>query len=956
MHLVMTTRCTSNTSNPEVLTMNRFILALFVLLGSQAILAATINAEGGSILNPLDGTLNGGEVWAANVVIDTDAKTILVGGVPNGAAADDVVSLTGQVTLTSFTFSSLTVNAVTVTVTGSRGLILATTGDLTMDGIIKANGANGTGLVTGAAAAGGAGGPGGGDGGITDSRGGTNTASAGSLPTSSGLAAHSTGQRAVDTENAGGSGGAYGTDGGDGSTAVGSSVNGGLAYGDVRVTDLFGGTGGGGGHRNGDTNFSGGGGGGGGGAVQLVASGTLTVNGSIDVSGGDAGAIDADDSDILTTNNDIDDSFAGLFGHWDAVDYDGTTWVESSSGSGGNLVNGGANKPAKIAAGGPNNLPYADFDGSNRIWSNAADITTGNYTVFFIGKVDVNNGGYFFDASTGSQRGALLTDNRWHVHTSGGGSITSSAADFTDDLGLWALHTVQVNGASSYHAVNGVVDLTGDLTGTGTFQTVILGARYTQANRLTGGIAEFLIYDGALSASEIAEVESSLMTKHGLGVVDGTGDIDDTNPDLFAHYDATDYDGVTWTESSSGAGVDLTLSTPGKPAALANGGPNNQPYADFNGSQSIWGINPIFGGVKTVFFVARMDSTGGYIFDGYSGTRRHALLTDNGGVSAWHSFTNAGLISSSTPDHLDDIGNWVIHTMQIDNANSYHAVNGIIDSTGNLGAGNFASFMLGNRISQDVGLDGGIAEVLLYDRALTADEIAQVERSLGTKHGIDLINAGDSSGNDYAGGGGSGGAAILAAPTVNIGAASVIDATGGTASQNVSVGESGTNRPGGGGGGGRVAIYADTLTNAGTVDVAGGAASDFGAGAAPTAGTAGSFVAPGPFAEAVPTLSQWGMIILTLLIMSGGIIQIVAMFAPGALPIRRRIPFDSDMFAHSLRAVLVFALVGAVLSVLFTGTIAASDIIGGSVTIPVLAYFHHLLRLVRSKMAAPARF
>jgi hypothetical protein len=727
-----------------------------------------------------------------------------------------------------------------------------------------------------------------------------------------------------------------------------------LAYGDVRVNDLFGGTGGGGGHRNGDSNFSAAGGGGGGGAVELVAGGTLTINGSIDISGGNAGAIDADDSDILTTNNDIDDSFSGLFAHYDAADYDGVTWTESSNGAGIDLGRTTPGKPTALANGGPNNGPYADFNGSQSIWDVNPNFG-GIKTVFVVARMDTT-GGYMFDGYSGASRHALFTSNggtaAWHSFTNAGGVISSSTADHLDDIGNWALHTVQIADASSYHAVNGVIDSTGNL-GSGNFASFMLGNRISQNVGLDGGIAEVLLYDATLTAGEIAEIESSLMTKHGLGVVDATGDIDDTNPNLFAHYDAPDYDGVAWTESSSGAGIDLdrTGAPSGKPIPIANGGPNGGPYVDFNGSHSLWDTNPDVVGVKTIFMVARLDTTGGYLFDGFSGARRHALLTSNGGVSAWHSFTNAGgIMSSTTPDHLDDIGSWVIHTMQIDNANSYHAVNGIVDSTGNLGAGAFASFMLGNRISQDTGMDGGIAEVLLYDRALTAGEVAQIERSLGTKHAIDVINAGDSSGNDYAGGGGSGGAAILAAPTVTVGAAAVIDASGGDASQNTGASESGSNRPGGGGSGGRVAIYADTLTNNGTVIVAGGAASDFGAGAAPTAGTAGTFVTPGPFALAIPTLSQWGMIILTLLIMSGGIIQIVAMFAPQALSAQRSIPFERDIFVHSLRAVLILALVGAVLSVLLTGSIAASDIIGGSVTIPVLAYFHHLLRLVRAKM------
>jgi len=77
-----------------------------------------------------------------------------------------------------------------------------------------------------------------------------------------------------------------------------------------------------------------------------------------------------------------------------------------------------------------------------------------------------------------------------------------------------------VDGTNSYHAIDGSQNKVsqGNLTGAGTWQTVILGARYTQANFLDGGIADFLIYNTALSTSDISDVEGALGDKYAITI------------------------------------------------------------------------------------------------------------------------------------------------------------------------------------------------------------------------------------------------------------------------------------------------------------------------------------------------------------------------------------------------------------------------------------------------------
>ncbi|MGE0550833.1 MAG: hypothetical protein AB7O24_26880 [Kofleriaceae bacterium] len=139
-------------------------------------------------------------------------------------------------------------------VIGSRPLIFVATGDATIAGVIDAGG---RGVEPGAGGYGGSLGPGAGEDG----------------PQNAG-------------KNAGGGGGGYATNGaagGPSSTTTGGGA--GVAYGDVMVTKLDGGSGGGHGLA---TTVACGLGGGGGGAVQITAD-VITLNGGIRVGGGGGG-------------------------------------------------------------------------------------------------------------------------------------------------------------------------------------------------------------------------------------------------------------------------------------------------------------------------------------------------------------------------------------------------------------------------------------------------------------------------------------------------------------------------------------------------------------------------------------------------------------------------------------------------------------------------------------------
>lgn len=114
---------------------------------------------------------------------------------------------------------------------------------------------------------------------------------------------------------------------------------------------------------------------------------------------------------------------------------------------------------------------------------------------------------------------------------------------------------------------------------------------------------------------------------------------------------------------------------------------------------------------------------------------------------------------------------------------------------------------------------------------------------------------------------------------------------------------------------------------------------------------------------AVPTLSEWGLILLALLLMNLGSVFIaqekLALGTPRnfklpffslQLPFfSLQLPFSAEHFNKAVILTAIFAFVGFVGSIALIGTIAASDLIGVFVTAPVFAYLVHLVWMLKEK-------
>jgi len=247
------------------------------MIGVVAMAAvATMASAGpvGSVYNPNDYTaLNSGAALnysSGTLTFNTDNGSVSHSGDGSlGTGSVDQPNASGEVKMTVFAFSSINLaGGVVITVTGQRGIVLASQGDLTFGGSLSVSGANGT--TSSTLGQGGPGAEGGNTGLYTGSTGDNGTLDSDPPSATAGNGGYQPNSSPYDgnpkakgfgggeTHNSGsfspgsvGGGGGYGGDGETGYHPSGSTTytRGGWSYGDDLLEDLYGGSGGGGGNQ-----------------------------------------------------------------------------------------------------------------------------------------------------------------------------------------------------------------------------------------------------------------------------------------------------------------------------------------------------------------------------------------------------------------------------------------------------------------------------------------------------------------------------------------------------------------------------------------------------------------------------------------------------------------------------------------------------------------------------------
>jgi len=109
----------------------------------------------------------------------------------------------------------------------------------------------------------------------------------------------------------------------------------------------------------------------------------------------------------------------------------------------------------------------------------------------------------------------------------------------------------------------------------------------------------------------------------------------------------------------------------------------------------------------------------------------------------------------------------------------------------------------------------------------------------------------------------------------------------------------------------------------------------------------------------IPTLSEWGLITLALLLMTLGAVKMavgsVALAGTGSKNIPMpggnsfRLPFDMAIFRKALNVTAILAIIGFAICFAIFGAIFMPDMIGVAIAGPIFAYLAHLLYILETK-------
>lgn len=213
--------------------------------------------------------------------------------------------------------------------------------------------------------------------------------------------------------------------------------------------------------------------------------------------------------------------------------------------------------------------------------------------------------------------------------------------------------------------------------------------------------------------------------------------------DLIAWFDASDESTIT---DAGGGAVSAWNDKSGNGNNLSQGTGANRPTynvrqlngletVDFDGTADFMTTAAYAGGdltqPSTIFLVGKRDvnTADNYYYDGITSTKRHAHLVSAGNL--YQTFAGAGLTGSAvatTAEYLTTI---------FDGASTVSYLNGVSDITGVEGSQVMDGLTVGAAYAGGFGfLDGYVAEIIVYNKALTSDEISDVETYITDKWGL----------------------------------------------------------------------------------------------------------------------------------------------------------------------------------------------------------------------------
>jgi hypothetical protein len=458
---------------------------------------------------------------------------------------------------------------------------------------------------------------------------------------------------------------------------------------------------------------------------------------------------------------------SGCVGWWDASDADSITqsgglvsqWNDKS-GLNNHATASGSARPT-LTAGGLNGRSVMTFDGADDSMQITGTART-NETWFVVGRANVVPGAvktsyFLMDASSGFGLAAIPKGDGapGSIEINLGGFVSgttraSVSVPANTPVGPSVLSAVRSSASGGVLLQNGLSQVT--CTTSNSFAIARISG--PTAASVNGYIAEVVVFNTALSATDRARVEAYLAAKWGISGV-------------HAQATATN-DPVGYWRDKSGNNRHATQATGASRPLVRGVTINGRRNIDFDGTDdNLWLAPAPTGDNLTALCVYRYDTLGGVAFDvTHQGDATNASRTESTGflnsiglqtnaigVIA-HRLDSARAFTTDATGRSSAVGAYAVGRVAISSAAAsfgttttgrYGGVDGAsLSETTRFNGGVWSAVSLGCRRNStpistgSVFMDGQLCEVLLYERNLPAAERQRLERYLAAKWGITL--------------------------------------------------------------------------------------------------------------------------------------------------------------------------------------------------------------------------
>jgi hypothetical protein len=416
----------------------------------------------------------------------------------------------------------------------------------------------------------------------------------------------------------------------------------------------------------------------------------------------------------------------------------GTMYLQSwfdYSGNGNNATQSiTADQPTYVPNAFTNGMPAVQFNGVNSFLTTALAQITGNKSIFIVEKRTGTKLGTELASTTGSG-GNFLGD------TYGGGDEAEGRIDVASDLYLPASPNHFILKSYVYNGTKGTLAVNGTSVG----YTVIDSAAGNYAIsdpflfRFPGEIAEILIFNRAVTADEQASIVSYLNDKWGLQdtpppVVAGlqlrlAADTIDTTNSSEVSVQNGNYSVANWPDSS-GNGLQATQSTPSAQPLYVPDGVYGEPAVQFSGSGQYLTTNlPQIAGNKSIFVVERRAdnalrcelSSSALTSGMFLGSGWGASIESEGRLDVAQDMAMGGYVNGYILKSFIRSGGTC--TLNVNDTSTVAQVPDAASGTYTISDPNFC-------------FSGQIAEMLIYNRAVSGTEQQLIEDYLSQKYGL----------------------------------------------------------------------------------------------------------------------------------------------------------------------------------------------------------------------------